>query len=93
VGQGATPALAAGSGLRPLPGSGGGSPYTGDTAHSGGTCCTLHTWTVSSSLCDVAHKGPQVSGTSLCLHKVPQCYGAAGGQANIAPQPTQIQTQ
>lgn len=52
-----------------LPGSGGGSPGIGGTAHSGGMCYRPRTWTASSAPYDAAHRGPPASGTSLCLHE------------------------
>lgn len=54
-----------------LPGNGDGSPCTGGTAHSGGMCCMLHTWTASSALSDAAHRAPPASGTSPCLQETP----------------------
>lgn len=63
-----------------LPGSGGGSPCTGGTARSDGTCCTLRTWTASSSPSGVARTGPPASGASLCLHEIPALI--PGGPTN-----------
>ena len=54
-----------------LPGSGGGSPCTGGTARSGGTCCTPRTWTASSAPSAAARSGRPASGASLCLQETP----------------------
>lgn len=61
-----------------LPGSGGGSPCTGDSAHSGGTCYTPRTWTVASAPSGAAHTGRLASWTALCLQETPASQGRRG---------------